>query len=141
MFSLLALLAGLALGIQAPINGGLGKRIGALEGALASFLVGTLALIILVLFFGKGSIGAFTSIPKWQLAGGLLGALYVAISVMVVPKIGVASTLVAIIVGQMIMGSVIDHFALFGGKHIPFDMKRLAALVLLGGALYLFYKK
>ncbi|MFD3446652.1 DMT family transporter [Microbacteriaceae bacterium 4G12] len=141
LFSLLALLSGLALGVQAAINGGLGKRLGALEGAFVSFAVGTIALLVLVLSFGKGNIGTFTQVPKWQLTGGLLGAFYVAVSVMVVPRIGVATTLTAIILGQLCMGAVIDHFALFGGRHIPFDGKRLMGLVLLGGALYLFYKK
>jgi transporter family-2 protein len=140
-FSLLALVTGLAMSAQAAINGGLGKRIGSLEGAFVSFAVGTLALLFLVLFFGKGSISAFASVPKWQLTGGLLGAFYVGVSVMVVPKIGVAPTLVAVIIGQLIMGSIIDHFALFGAKHIPFDLKKFIALMLMGAALFLFYKK
>ncbi|WP_379970630.1 DMT family transporter [Ectobacillus sp. sgz5001026] len=141
MLYILALLSGVVLAVQAAINGGLGKRIGAMEGAFVSFSVGTLALFVAVLVIGKGTFPSITGIPKFQLTGGLLGACYVAISVMIVPKLGVASALTAAIVGQLMMGSVIDHFALFGGKQIAFDMKRALALVLMGVGLYLFYKK
>ncbi|WP_416828137.1 DMT family transporter [Ectobacillus polymachus] len=141
LFYVLALLSGVVLALQAAINGGLGKRIGSIEGAFVSFSVGTLALLVAVLFIGKGTLPSLAGIPKYQLTGGLMGAFYVAISVMVVPKLGVASTLTAVIVGQLIMGSIIDHYALLGGKQISFDMKRALALVCLGVGLWLFYKK
>ncbi|MBE4909606.1 DMT family transporter [Bacillus luteolus] len=141
LFPILALLGGVAVAIQATINGGLGKKVGTLEGSLVSFAIGTLALLFIVIFFGKGNLTAVTTIPKWQLTGGLLGAFYVFVAVLVVPRVGVATTLTAVIVGQLVMSAVIDHFGLFGSKQIPFDCKRALALVLLVCSLFLFYKK
>ncbi|PLT32897.1 DMT family transporter [Bacillus sp. V5-8f] len=141
IFPLLALMGGFAVAVQAQINGGLGKKAGAFEGAFVSFLIGTLALFFLMLFFGKGNILAVQAVPKWQLIGGLLGAFYVTVMILVVPKIGVAPTLVSVIAGQIIIGAVIDHFGLFGGVKIPIDLKKIMAIVLLFVSLYLFNYK
>lgn len=129
------------MSMQAGVNGALGKRVGTVEGAFISFAVGTLALLLLVIFMGKGNILSVFSVPKWQLIGGLLGALYIFIMVLAVPKIGVGSAVVAVIAGQMLASTFIDHFNVFGGKQILIDWKRVVALILLAFALYLFNKK
>jgi transporter family-2 protein len=141
LFPLLALIGGLAVAVQAQINGGLGKKVGAIEGSFISFVVGTLALFFVVLFFGKGNLLEVASVPKWQLIGGLLGAFYVFVMVLVVPKIGVASTMVAVVAGQILIGAIIDHFGLFGGVKAPIDVKKLAAILLLFCSLYLYNHK
>ena len=71
------MLGGAAVAFQVQINGGLGKRTGVLEASFISFGIGTLALFFIVLFFGKGNFMAVSTVPKWQLFGGLLGAFYV----------------------------------------------------------------
>ncbi len=81
------------------------------------------------------------SVPKWQLTGGILGAFYVFVMVLIVLKVGVANSLAAVIAGQLVMSSIIDHFGLFGGQRIPFDMTRLAAIACLFLALWLFFRK
>ena len=92
IFPLLALIGGMALATQGQINGGLGKKVGVFEGSFISFSVGTLALLFILLFFGTGNISALSTVPKWQLTGGLLGAFYVVVQVIVVPKIGVSAS-------------------------------------------------
>jgi bacterial/archaeal transporter family-2 protein len=141
LFPFLALIGGIAVAIQAQINGGLGKKVGVFEAAFVSFAIGTLALFFIVLFFGKGNLLAVTTVPKWQLFGGFLGVIYLIVSVFSIPKIGVAPTLVAVIAGQMVMGAIIDHYGLFGGTRIPIDVKKITALVLLFISLYLFNQK
>ncbi|KJE28500.1 hypothetical protein LG52_1254 [Geobacillus kaustophilus] len=141
LWMLLALAAGMAVSVQAGVNGGLGKRIGVFEGAFVSFLIGTVVLFLMQLFLGKGELLAMFSVPKWQLIGGILGAFYVFVMVLIVPKIGVANSLMAVIAGQLVMSSIVDHFGLFGGQRIPFDMMRLAALGFLFLALWLFFRK
>ncbi|MBP1932190.1 DMT family transporter [Ammoniphilus resinae] len=140
LFALFGVLGGVAIGVQASINGGLGKKIGAIEGSLVSFAIGTVVLLLLFIFFGKGQILSVGSVPKWQLTGGLLGAFYIFISILIVPKIGVATSLITVIVGQVAMGTLIDHFGLFGGRQIPVDWQRVLAIVLLCAALYFFYR-
>jgi bacterial/archaeal transporter family-2 protein len=141
LFPLLAVIGGMTIAVQGQINGGLGKKVGVIEGAFISFAVGTLGLLFILLFFGKGNISMIGSVPKWQLVGGLLGAFFVIVQVLVVPKIGVSTTLIAVIVGQMILGAVIDHFGLFGGNRVPIDKQKMIAIVLLLFSLFLYIKK
>jgi len=140
IFSLLAIAGGLAMGLQAVVNGGLGKRVGAIEASFISFVVGTVALFFLVLFFGKGNLLAISDAPKGQLIGGLLGAFFVLVLVLATPKIGVTATLISVIVGQLFIGSVIDHFGLFGGERFPLDLQKGLALLLMLASIYIFQK-
>jgi len=138
---LLVFLAGAATSIQAGVNGSLGKKVGALEAAFVSFLVGTIFLSILLAFLRKGNLISALDAPKWQLTGGLLGAIYILIMVTAVPRIGIAAALVTLIAGQLICSTLIDHFGFIGDKQIPVDWKRIVAILLLGCSIYLFHKK
>ncbi|TXK87375.1 DMT family transporter [Parageobacillus sp. SY1] len=140
LYILLALLGGMMAGIQAPINGSLGKKIGSVAGAFTSFFVGTLFLAFLVLFFGKGQITHLFQVPKWNLLGGLLGAIFVTFAILSVPNIGVALTIFAAIIGQMVISIIIDHFGLFGVQKIPMNVNRLLGLGLMLAALFFIYR-
>lgn len=141
IFPLLAMIGGMALAVQSQINGGLGRKVGVIEGSFISFFIGTLALLFILIFFGRGEISAISTVPKWQLLGGLLGAFFVMVQVIAVPKIGVSAALMAVIVGQIVLGAIIDHFGLFGGTPHPIDAKKLVALVLLLFSLFLYNSK
>jgi bacterial/archaeal transporter family-2 protein len=140
IYSLLALAGGIAVGIQAAVNGGLGKKVGTMEASFISFFIGTAALFFVVLFWGKGNMLEISEVPKGQLIGGLLGAFYIFVMVLVAPKIGVVAMLMAVIVGQLLVGSIIDHFGLFGGEKYPLEPKKIIALGLMFVAVYLFNK-
>ncbi|WP_309299194.1 DMT family transporter [Ureibacillus sinduriensis] len=141
IFPLLAMIGGMALAVQSQINGGLGRKVGVIEGSFISFFIGTLALLFILIFFGRGEISAISTVPKWQLLGGLLGAFFVMVQVIAVPKIGVSAALMAVIVGQIVLGAIIDHFGLFGGTAHPIDARKLIALVLLLFSLFLYNSK
>lgn len=141
MYLLLSIVGGVAIGIQAIVNGGLGKRLGTIEASFISFLIGTIALLIVVLFFGKGNLFAITEVPKYQLIGGLLGAFYVFIMIVSVPKIGVTAAFFSIIAGQILMSAIIDHFGLFGGQTYPINIKKAIAILLMFGSIYLYNHK
>lgn len=138
--SLLTLIAGMGIGCQAAINGALGRKVGSIEGALISFFVGTVGLTLFMIFFGKGNPLEVFKVPKWQLLGGLLGAVYIAIMVMSVPKIGVAASVIAVIVGQIAISLAIDHFGWFGNARIPVDGQRILGLIFLFAALFLIFR-
>jgi len=132
-------LSGLALSVQSGVNGELGKRLGSWEGAFFSFFIGTVALTLFLLFFGKGNLLEVFRVPKWQLTGGLLGAAYITAMVIAVPKLGVGMSVVTVIVGQIISSLVIDHFGWFGRAAIPFDWNRaIGVILLLAGLGFIF---
>ncbi|MEK4386301.1 DMT family transporter [Solibacillus sp. FSL W7-1464] len=140
IIALLALIGGSAVAIQSQINALFSKKVGVLESATVSFMVGALALFFLAFFFGKGNFLNVFTVPKWQLIGGLLGAFFIVINIYSVNLIGVAATFMAVIIGQIFVGAIIDHFGLFGGVAYPMNMTKLIALALMFAGIYLFNK-
>lgn len=140
VIAFLALIGGSAVAIQSQINAVFSKKVGVLEGATVSFVVGALALFFLAFFFGKGNFLTVFSVPKWQLMGGLLGALFIVVNIFSVNLIGVASTFMAVVIGQIIVGAVIDHYGLFGGVTYPLNTTKFIALAFMFVGIILFNK-
>lgn len=135
----LAILGGLMGGLQAPINGALGKKLGGFEASLVSFSIGTLFLIFIVLFFGKGNVLHIFQVPKWQLVGGFLGAIFVTTIILSVPNLGAAATIFAAIIGQIVISVIIDHFGFFGMEQIPIDWNRALGVTLMVLGLFFIF--
>ncbi|MDO3411622.1 DMT family transporter [Saccharibacillus sp. CPCC 101409] len=134
------LIGGLTLSAQSSINGSLSRKAGTIETTFLTFLTGTLFLALFVLFFGRGHIPGLLDAPKWQLSAAFLGTIYLLLTVLAVPKIGVIAANIAGIVGQLVIGMVIDHFGWFYSLKIPLDGKRMLALAFMALALYFIYK-
>lgn len=140
-YALLMVAAGCLIAMQSPINAALSRRVGGLEASLVNFLVGGICIALAALFFGKGSPLKAFGAPPWQLVGGLLGAIMVFSAILAVPRIGVLSSSLAMIIGTLAMSSVIDNFGWFGAPVTPFTIKRLFGLCLtLGGLYFIFHK-
>lgn len=133
---LLAAAAGALAGMQAPINSRLGKAVGTAQAATLSFLVGTVALVLVAAFWrgGLGSLGHIGRAPWWALVGGLLGAVYVTVALVTVRTLGASGITVAIIAGQLAIAVVIDRFGLLGVARQSISPSRIVgvALVVLG---------
>lgn len=137
---LFTLLGGITLSAQSSINGTLSRKAGTIETTFLTFITGSMFLAIFILFLGKGNVLGILEAPKWQLSAAFLGTMYLLLTVMAVPRIGVIATNIAGITGQLVIGMLIDHFGWFGSLAIPFDLKRLAALLFMMMALYFIYK-
>ena len=137
---LFTLIGGITLSAQSSINGTLSRKAGTLETTFLTFLTGLAFLTVMVVFFGKGDVFALLSAPKWQLSAAFLGIMYLLLTVVAVPRIGVVATNIAGIIGQLMIGMVIDHFGWFNSPVIPFGGKRFVALLFMLLALYFIYK-
>jgi len=128
---------GLQLALQAPVNGELARRTGPLGAALVSFLVGLVLLVsILALSGGLPRYSGLSGVEVWELAGGLIGAGYVAVSAWAVGRIGAGAIAAATVAGQLSSGIVVDHAGWFGLDPDPAGPLRLLAVpVLVAGAL------
>jgi transporter family-2 protein len=138
--TLIALFAGGLIALQAPINAEAASRLGhPLTAAAMSFFVGTTALVVLALLFARHgtTLEAFKSLPLYMLVGGgLLGAGYVTVNIMLTPRIGVASVMALGIAGQLFTALLIDRFGLFALVERGLTVGRVSgALLVLVGAL------
>jgi transporter family-2 protein len=136
----LGLAAGLGLTVQVGMNSQLRKVLqSANTAALVSFLVGTVALIALLLALrsplpDRATLGA---VPWWAWFGGMLGAFYVASSTVVAAELGTASLLGLALAGQLATALVIDHFGWLGMPEHPITWLRGAGVVLLAAGVWL----
>lgn len=128
---LMMVAGGMMMSCQAPINAALRNHVGVFESALVSFTVGTVALILVVLFTGKGSLGAIRNVSWWHLLGGLIGAVFVTATLLAAPRIGVTRMVVATVAGQMVAALLIDQFGWLGLSPKPIEATRVAGVVLL----------
>jgi transporter family-2 protein len=124
--------AGGLIALQAPINAGLGKATGNLAAALVSFLIGTLALMLIVVLSGKAGGLASTFDVRWYyLLGGLLGAVYVANALVAVSVIGAGGVAAATIFGQLTASVVLDRLGVLGLEQVSLTPQRLLGVALL----------
>ena len=77
---LLSAFAGMLVAMQPPINSRLGREVGTFAAATISFLVGTVALLVVALIAGGNHPGRIASVPWWGFLGGFIGAVFVASS-------------------------------------------------------------
>jgi len=131
---LLAVIAGIVI----PVQGALNTRLaGALDSpilsAFLSFAVGTAALFVYVILSGTplGNLSNIKNAPPSAWTGGIFGAFFVASTIMLIPRLGVAVTFGIIVAGQMIFSVVIDHFGLLDSPVRPVSLARIGGIILI----------
>jgi len=141
MLMVLMFCGGLAVAVQPSINGRLAQKVGTFESSFISFAVGTLALLAVVLIAGKGSLRGIATASWWELTGGFMGAFFVTMTIVAVPRIGTAAAMASVIAAQLTTGLLLDHFGLFGFRQIPMDGKRAFGVLLLMAGAALVYRR
>jgi transporter family-2 protein len=140
---LLVAIAGCLVGMQAPVNARLARGVGSLQAAAFSFVVGTVALV-LIAALAKGGLGGYANIgkvPWWALIGGLFGAVFVTVSILTVRKLGVSALTATVIAGQLGIAVVIDRLGWFGIARQPIGAARVVGLVLLALGVFLVVRR
>lgn len=130
-----ALVAGAAIPFQAGANAMLGRLLGHPLWATMVSLAVSVALAVPVMLAFKVPVPSFATAaatgPWWIWIGGAAGVVYVTAALLLAPKMGAASFVVAVIGGQMVASLVIDHFGLMGFVQRPASLARVAGLVLI----------
>lgn len=137
---LLVVGAGASVALQQVLNANLRAELGSPWWAgFVSYVVGMLAMLTVALAAPgprlSASVAGATSWVSWS--GGLFGALFVGTAILMVPRLGAATVLALIVIGQMLGALAFDHFGLFGLSPQPISPARLAgaASLILGVVL------
>jgi len=135
----LGVIAGGLIAVQSVLNASLGQRLGNFGAVLILTLVSIGTLLVLILFFpSTASLSNLPGLSEWYLyVGGILGVAILAAPILLVPRIGTTSTLIAIILGQSIIAMLIDHFGLFASPKVEINFARAAGVILVGIGAYL----
>jgi transporter family-2 protein len=127
----IAIIGGMLAAIQAPFVGLMGQRLGIAESVFISFCGGTILVSLPLLLSRGGNLGAWRDVPWYVLLAGPLGVAVIGIISLTAPRLGVATTLTLVVVAQLIMGALLDHFGLLGMSVRPLDWGRYIGLVTL----------
>lgn len=136
---LIGVLGGVAVGLQTPFAGAISQRVGGASSSLIIHASGAVISLIVLLARGGEQMSQWRTLPWYMwLAGGLGVILYLTLSV-TFPRLGATATIVLVILGQLLVGIVIDHFGFLGVSVRPIDGGRVlgAAALLVGAYLIL----
>ena len=130
---LLTVFAGGLIAMQAPINSMLGRSVGTFAAASVSFVVGTIALILITVLVGGGfgDLGEARHLSWYYLTGGILGAIYVTTALVAVRSLGAGGVTAATITGQLTLSLVIDQLGILGVDKKPITWEALLGVLLL----------
>jgi bacterial/archaeal transporter family-2 protein len=139
-WSLLGILSGAFIAVQAPINSQLARGLGLPVAAAAfSFLSGAIVLGIATVLVTRTqgiSLDWKAPAPWLFVAGGLLGGAYVTISTILIPRIGAAALMAFLVAGQLVAGMLLDRIGFLGMAVREVSLGRVAgAVLLMAGAL------
>jgi transporter family-2 protein len=138
VYTTIAVAMGCFLAVQVAVNGGLRLRTGdPAHAALISTTISTASLLLYSVAIVRKpwpDPAQLTSAPWWIWTGGLLGAVYVATSLVLLSRLGGAILFASIVVGQMLATLAMDHFGLFGlPRHEVNPWRVLGAIFLVTG--------
>ena len=132
---ILAVTAGAFVPLQTGANAFLTKGLG--NGMLSTFIVFVVAAVssLIILAFQRPVVPSFhdmaeTPLYAW-LVGGVLGAAYIFILITTAPQLGMATVVGLVVLGQMLMAMLMDHYGWMGLSIHLFNWRRLAGAALM----------
>jgi len=140
LYPLAALLGGVAVAIQLALNGQNRSSLGGpLWAALANNAVGLVGLCLALLLVGARLPDATSvrSVPLLHWCAGLLGAAFITMNACVTPRLGLATTFLLVLAGQLAASLVIDHYGWVTGTPKPASPAMVVGVGLVAvGALF-----
>ena len=125
---LIGLAGGAAVGLQSPLASMISQRLGIFESVFIVHLGGAIVALVPLLFMGGGKLSEWRSLPWYALCAGVFGLIVIAAISFMIPRIGVAASITAIVAGQLLVGLFLDHFGLLGAAIRPMDLTRLLGI-------------
>ena len=135
------LLVALAVGGLIPIQTAANSRLRASVGnkpvvpALISFSSALFFAVVATTVLRGNPMPQFSAdVPWWGWLGGVMGVCFVLGNILLFPRLGALETVVLPILGQVVMGLLVDRFGLLGAPAMPVSwMRVLGAAVVFAG--------
>jgi transporter family-2 protein len=125
----LAVGAGISLVVQQALNTNLRMALGStVWSGFTSYLVGTICMALFALAAREPMPVADVTekVPFWAWSGGLFGAIFIGLAILLIPQIGAATFFTLLVTGQMLASLCFDHFGLLGVPVHPVSLVRFA---------------
>ncbi|RJE48336.1 MULTISPECIES: DMT family transporter [unclassified Dehalobacter] len=129
--AVLAAISGAAMAVQGTLNSQLTQKTSLLSSTLIVHIIGSLIALLAVLAWKVPMFAhKWLQIPWYLYLGGALSVGIVALVAITISRIGVCNATTAIILGQVGLAVIIDHFGLFGVQRISWNPWQLLGLAL-----------
>ena len=137
MLLLIALAVGGLIPIQTAANSRLRASVGnkPVMPALISFSSALFFAVVATTVLRGNPVPQFSAeVPWWGWLGGVMGVCFVLGNILLFPRLGALETVVLPILGQVVMGLLVDRFGLLGAPAMPVSWMRVlgAAVVFTG---------
>lgn len=134
---IVGLIGGMAVGLQGPLSGAISQRVGPMGSSLIIHTGGALITAAIILFVGGVNWQGFKGMPWPYFLAGLFGVILYLTFSYTLPRAGVGVTTALLILAQMGIGLLIDHYGWLGVPANPINVTRLlgAGAILLGAFL------
>lgn len=144
LWTLLAFSIGCFIPFQGIITSNLAQKIQHPFGAaFINFLGGALLFAIAISFSPVAfpSFKKFSTIPWYLFTGGIVGSIFIFGAVFALPKIGASIFFGQIVLGQLLMTLIVDHYGILGLPVHKIDSVRVIGISLLISGSFLILKK
>lgn len=133
----IGLIGGASVGIQSPIAGAMGQRVGATSSSFIVHAGGMILSGVVLLLRGGEKMHDWATLPWYMLGVGVFGLILYQTMSITLPRLGSTMMVTLIIIGQLLAGLAFDHFGWLGVPVRPIDATRIAGVLvlLLGGYL------
>lgn len=135
----MGIFAGALITVQSVLNSALGQRAGYLGAVLILTLVSIGVLLVLIFLLpDTADLRQLPGSSQWYLyLGGLLGVAILAAPIVLIPRIGTTATLTALVLGQLLVALLVDHFGLFAAPRIEVGLGRVIGVILVAVGAFL----
>lgn len=138
---LVAAISGIAMAIQGTLNSSLSQKTSLLSATLVVHIIGTLVALIAVLAWRIPLLKHhWFAVPWYLYLGGVLSVLIVGLVAISIPKVGVCNATTAIIIGQVSMAVLIDHFGWFGMSRLQWNPWQIVGIGLFAAGAKLLFR-
>lgn len=142
----LAITAGFFIVLQLSINNTLSRYIGNLPTAFTTHIVGAVVAMVIIgvqLWYSPAmanSLQQWRTAPWYAYTGGALGVIVVTVALYAVQLLPMATMFAVVTVSQLVLGSCIDHYGLFGMPKVAINAQKIFGILALGLGVYLLKK-
>jgi transporter family-2 protein len=135
-----AVITGSVFGVVTAIEGNIARTVGAINASLLEHsIAGLIAIpaILFIIFSGRLEWGTAKSVLPMSAVVAVLVLIAVAGVAFAMPRIGVTTGNMLIVLGQMVIVVLIDTYGIAGYTKVPLSLPRIAGLLLMVGGIYL----
>lgn len=140
----LALLVGLIIPFQGIVTASLAQKLDhPYVSAFVNFFGGMMVFVLAIMFSSASfpTVKKLTSVPWYLYTGGVVGSIFILGALFALPKIGSTAFFGLVVLGQLVMTAVVDHYGFLGMPVQKIDIYRILGVILMLSGCYLIINK